>query len=89
MTALVWDKAGDRTYQTGVDRGVLYLHDGTVAAWNGLTSVENTDVSTLTSYYLDGVKYLDNLLPGDFTGKLKAFTYPEEFDQVNGIISAV
>jgi len=85
MATLVWDKTGERIYQTGVDRGVLYLHDGTTVAWNGLTSVEDTDVSTLTSYYLDGVKYLDSLAPGDFTGKLKAFTYPEEFDQVNGI----
>ncbi len=85
MTALVWDKVGERTYQTGVDRGVLYLHDGTAVAWNGLTSIEDTDNTTLTSYYLDGVKYLDNLAPGDFTGKLKAFTYPPEFDQVNGI----
>jgi hypothetical protein len=87
MTALVWDKVGEKTYQTGVDRGVLYLHDGTSVAWNGLTSVENTDVTSVTSYYLDGVKYLDNFTPGDFTGKLKAFTYPPEFDQVNGIIN--
>jgi hypothetical protein len=85
MTALTWDKSGERIYQAGVDRGVLYLHDGTAVVWNGITSVEDTDVSTLTSYYLDGVKYLDSLSPGDFTGKLKAFTYPEEFDEVNGV----
>jgi hypothetical protein len=24
------------------------------------------------------------VLPGDFTGRLKAFTYPDEFDEVNG-----
>jgi hypothetical protein len=87
MTTLVWDKTGERIYQTGVDRGVLYLHDGTAVVWNGLTSIEDTGASTLTSYYLDGVKYLDTLTPGDFTGKLKAFTYPEEFDSVNGIVT--
>jgi hypothetical protein len=85
MSTLAWDKVGEHSYQTGVDRGVLYLQDGSAVVWNGLTSVEDTDVSTLTSYYLDGVKYLDNLAPGDFTGKLKAYTYPDEFDQVNGI----
>jgi hypothetical protein len=85
MATLVWDKVGERTYQTGVDRGVLYLHDGRAVAWNGLTSIEDTDNTTLTSYYLDGVKYLDNLAPGDFTGKLKAFTYPDEFDELNGV----
>jgi hypothetical protein len=87
MTALVWDKSGEKVYQTGVDRGVLYLQDGTAVVWNGLTSIEETGNDTLTSYYLDGVKYLDTLTPGDFTGKLKAFTYPVEFDQVQGVIT--
>ena len=87
MAALVWDQVGERVYQTGVDRGVLYLHDGAVAAWNGLIDVEESTSDELQSYYLDGVKYLENLLPGDFEGKLKAFTYPEEFDSVNGIAS--
>lgn len=87
MTTLTWDKTGDRVYQTGVDRGVLFLQDGTFAVWNGLTSVEEDSTDTLTSYYLDGVKFLDNLSPGDFTGILKAFTYPDEFDRVNGIAS--
>jgi hypothetical protein len=88
MTALVWDKPSDRTYQSGVDRGVLYLSDGSGVAWNGLTSVEDDTSATLTSYWLDGVKYLDNLAPGDYAGKLKAFTYPDEFDLANGIVPA-
>lgn len=85
MATLVWDEIGERIYQTGVDHGVLYLHDGTVAVWNGLTDVEESSNSELKSFYLDGVKYLETLLPGDFIGKLKAFTYPDEFDSVNGI----
>lgn len=88
MTVLAWDQVGQRTYQTGVDRGVLYTQDGTVAVWNGLTSIEENNTAELKSYYLDGIKYLDNLLPGDFSGTLKAFTYPEEFDAVNGILEA-
>ena len=85
MATLVWDQIGERIYQTGVDRGVLYLHDGTVVPWNGLTSMDESSNSELKSFFLDGVKYLENLSPGDFLGKLKAFTYPDEFDQVNGI----
>jgi hypothetical protein len=85
MATLVWDQVGERIYQTGVDHGVLYLHDGTVAAWNGLTEVEESTVSELKSFHLDGVKFLENLIPGDFSGKLKALTYPDEFDAVNGI----
>lgn len=86
MATLVWDKVGDREYQTGVDHGVLYLHDGTVAVWNGLSEIEEGSNSDLKSFYLDGVKFLENLSPGDFLGKLKAFTYPEEFDRVNGTV---
>ena len=87
MTALVWDAAGSKFYQTGIDRGVLYLQGGNGVAWNGITAVEDDTAQTLKSFWLDGVKYLDNLLPGDFSGKLKAFTYPDEFEQVSGIVS--
>src|SRR4249919_1508684 len=81
---LVCDRTGERFYESGVDRGVLYLHDGTVAVWNGITDVEESSTTEVKSSHLDGVKYLETLLPGDFEGKLKAITYPDEFDQVNG-----
>lgn len=87
MTALQWDKAGERIYQTGIDRGVLYLEDGTAVPWNGLINVEEDSSRDLKSFYLDGVKYLETLSPGDFLGKLKAFTYPEEFESVNGTVN--
>ena len=85
MAVLTWDEVGERIYQTGVDRGVLYLHDGTVAPWNGLVDVEESAAAELKVFFLDGVKYLETLSPRDFLGKLKAFTYPDEFDTVNGI----
>lgn len=86
MTALVWDKSGEKIYQTGLDRGVLFLQNGTVAVWNGLISVEETTPRETKAYYLDGVKYLEYDSPGDFSAKLTAFTYPDEFDEVNGIL---
>lgn len=85
MATLVWDKVGERVYQTGVDRGVLYLSDGTTVVWNGLISVEESSDSELKSYYLDGVKFLENLSPGEFSAKLSAYTYPDEFESVNGV----
>lgn len=89
MATLTWDKVGERVFQTGVDRGVLYLQDGTAVPWNGLTGVEDSSNGELKSYYLDGVKFLENLTPRDFVGKLKAYTYPEEFDSCTGITSVV
>ena len=47
--------------------------------------MEETTGSELKSFYLDGIKYLENLSPGDFSGKLRAWTYPEEFDQLQGV----
>lgn len=86
MTALVWDQIGERIYQTGVDRGVLYPHDATAVPWNGLTNVEESSNQELKSYYLDGSKYLETLVPGDFVGKLSAFTYPDEFEVLGGLV---
>lgn len=85
MTALAWDKPGERLYETGVDRGVLYLQDGRAVVWNGLTSVDEDSNKDLQEFYLDGVKYLQSQYAGDFSASLKAFTYPDEFDEVNGV----
>lgn len=85
MTVLAWDQPGEKTYQGGVDRGVFYPKDGDAVPWNGLTSVEDTSNSELKSFYIDGIRYLNTVVPGNFSGKLQAFTYPEEFDDVVGI----
>jgi hypothetical protein len=85
MTALIWDGLGDKVYETGVDRGVLYLSDGRGVPWNGLTAVEDRTVSTVTPLYWDGVKYNDIFVVGDFAGSLKAYTYPDEFMEFEGV----
>jgi hypothetical protein len=84
MTILEWDKVGDRRYETGIDRGVLYLPDGTAVAWNGLTSVSEVRSREVKSYYIDGVKYLDHHVPGNYAAKLSAYTYPDELETLLG-----
>lgn len=84
MTALEWDKVGERFFETGLDRGVLFTTDGETVVWNGLTNVnENTD-REVKSYWMDGVKYLDHHVPGSYSAKLEAFTYPEILDDLTG-----
>lgn len=84
MTALVFDALTDRRYETGLDRGVLYPFDGDAVPWNGLTEVTENRTREVKSYYLDGVKYLDHYVPGAYSGKLRAFTYPDELEPLMG-----
>lgn len=87
MTALTWDQVGDRIFETGIDRGVLYLEDGTGVVWNGLLSVTERVVGgNETPLYYDGVKFGDHSSVGEFSASLKAFTYPDEFLEFEGIL---
>lgn len=83
MTAIVWDQVGERRYETGVDRGVLYTPSA-VVPWNGLTSVTEALGREVKSYYIDGIKYLDHHVPGSFSAKISAFTYPDELEALLG-----
>lgn len=85
MPRLTWDQTGTRRYEGGVDRGVLYLPDGSGVPWSGLTSIEE-DMSDIgvTSYYYEGIKYLDSRSSGNFSATLNAITYPPEFDKFDG-----
>lgn len=84
MPVLVWDKAGDRTFESGLDKGVLYLPDGSGVAWNGLTAViENFNKET-TSVYYDGRKINELVSLGEFSANMKAITYPDEFITLEG-----
>jgi hypothetical protein len=85
MTVLEWDKVGDRRYETGIDRGVLFPPNAPAVPWNGLTSVTETVSRDVKSYYLDGVKYLDHHVPGSYAAKLAAFTYPDELETLLGM----
>lgn len=87
MTALVWDQLGDRVYESGLDRGVLYLLDGSAVAWNGLVSVTEKFNRSSNPVYYDGMKINDLIVEGDFSGSLKAITYPEEFVELEGFTS--
>lgn len=84
MTALVWDQVGDRVYENGLEKGVLYLSDGSGVAWNGLTNVDSGAKISVTPVYFDGAKVNDIVTLGDFEGKLTAFTYPDEFLEYQG-----
>lgn len=86
MTVLEWDVLGDRRYETGVDRGVLYLPDGTAVPWNGLVSVSESSDREIQATYYDGMKIHDLVTVGSFSGTLRAITYPDELTLLEGFV---
>ena len=86
---LVWDEIGSRTYESGVDRGVLYLPDGTGVVWNGLVSINEKNSKTKTPSYFDGRKIADLVQLGDYEAVIKAYTYPDEFSLLDGSVEFV
>lgn len=89
MTQLQWNSVGQRRYEQGIDRGVLYIPGDNVAVpWNGLISVDATSDTTIEPLYFNGVKYFDYVSRGDFKGTLKAYTYPEEFEIFDGVLES-
>lgn len=90
MPKLVWDKIGERLYETGVNQGVLYPQgiNGTYpsgVAWNGLTAVtESPSGAEATPLYADNIKYLNLMSTEEFGATIEAYTYPDEFAQCDG-----
>lgn len=95
MSILQWDKTGERLYETGVQKGVLYTKGtGTDAtwkgvAWNGLTAVtESPSGAEATPLYADDIKYLNLISAEEFGGTIEAYTYPDAFKPCLGEIDA-
>lgn len=90
MAKLEWDKTGEKTYETGVKKGVLYPvgSDGNYSkgvVWNGLTSVsENPSGAEETPLYADDQKYLSLYSAEEFGATVEAYTYPDEFAACDG-----
>ena len=90
MAKLVWNEAGKRLYETGVDRGVLYVSNGSGGykkgvVWNGLVSVnESPSGAEATPLYAGNVKYVELMSNEEFGASIEAYTYPEEFEQCDG-----
>lgn len=86
---LSWDQIGERTYEVGVDQGVVYPAVGAAypkgAAWNGLTAVnESPSGAEETELWADNQKYGGIISAEKFSATIEAYTYPEEFEKCDG-----
>lgn len=89
MATLTWDALGERKYEIGVGHGVFYRYEGGIytggIAWNGLTGVDDDpggrDASPL---YSGGVKVGSEYTSEEYSGIIKCYTFPDEFEEYLG-----
>lgn len=89
MSKIKWDQLGEKTYETGIDHGVLYPQkNGTYPqgyAWNGITSIsENPSGAEETKLYADNIPYLSLRSAEEFGLTIECYTYPAEWSECNG-----
>lgn len=89
MSKLKWDQIGEKLYETGVDRGVVYPQEAGAypkgAAWNGLTGVTLSPSGAEPSpLYANNHKYVTLMSVEELGGTIEAFMYPDEFAECDG-----
>lgn len=90
MPKIQWDQVGQRLYETGVNKGVLYPQASSGlypkgVAWNGLTAVtESPSGAEASPLYADNIKYLNLMSAEEFGATIEAYMYPDEFGACNG-----
>ena len=86
---LKWDQIGEKKFETGVDRGVLYpISNGAYpkgSVWNGLTTIsESPEGGDAQDFYADNIKYGSLRGAENFNGTIECYTYPDEWKECDG-----
>lgn len=88
---LQWDQTGEKLYETGVDRGVVFPYNKSIndygkgVAWNGLTKVtESPEGAEATDLYADNIKYVTLRSAEKFKATVEAYMYPDEVADLDG-----
>jgi hypothetical protein len=85
MSKIEWNATGERYFEVGIDRGVLYVGENGGVPWNGLSKVDEKPVGgSATPYYYDGAKYANVSSAEEYGATLTAYTYPDEFAPCDG-----
>lgn len=94
MFLMNWDAIGERIFEAGLDRGVLYTAKeadpyGKGTAFNGLTEMtEKPGGAELTDLWADNIKYASIRAAETFSATMGAYTYPPEFEECDGSVEA-
>lgn len=95
MAKIVWDKYGERFYETGVSNVVLFPMNadktyGKGVAWNGVTAItQSSSGGEIDPFYMDNVKYFNKARLEEFSATIEAIGYPDEFVPCDGSIEVI
>lgn len=85
-----WDPVGEKTWEVGCDKGVLYKPDknnkyvGGVP-WNGLSAVnENPSGAEPSKIYANNATYGTMMSTEEYGGTIEAYAFPEGFRECDG-----
>jgi len=85
MTRIDWSGVGERTFEAGVDRGVLYVDGSPGVPWIGLKNVDQKQTGgDAKPRYQNGVMISNRMAPEGFEATIEAFAYPDEFERCDG-----
>ena len=90
MSRLIWDGTGDRLWESGVRKCVMYPigAGGNYPmgyAWNGVTGItEGSNGGDPNKIYADDIVYAVVRSVEEFTATITAYTYPLEFAKCDG-----
>jgi hypothetical protein len=88
MTRIAWGAPSERYFETGVDRGVLFVNPLIGVPWVGLVSVsESPTGGEAKASYIDGYKFRNISSAEEFAATIEAFAAPKEFDPCDGNLS--
>lgn len=93
MSRVVWDDTGNKKYELGTDRGVLYPVDdqgnySNGVPWDGLRSInEAPSGAEETALYANNGKYGGLYSAEEFSFTIGAYTSPKEFDVCDGTVA--
>lgn len=90
MGKLKWDDVGQKQYEAGVSKGVLFVRDSIGAypkgvVWNGLINVvDSPSGAEPNKFYADNINYGNIMSAEESGGTIEAYTYPDEFAVCDG-----
>ena len=96
MAKIIWDNDGERTYESGTDRGVFYMMNAhpeqddnhkyaTGEAWNGLTAFTSSPSGAeVTKLWADNRVYASMTSAEEYGATIEAYTYPDSFANCDG-----